>query len=260
MAPEKPQPPSDSTINIGREALPLVINLPRLLKPPASKSVAGFSFKVYLPTPPVEERIKDSVNPSVIYILEKATELREKWRALTNTDLPYWDSIAVVSSINSGNQLLLRESVNHDARSENFQVPVNDLTMETLRKKVESLPENSVLALYSTCTLNDDSTAHIPMMDFRGAPSPEQLDKVKTALKAIHQTQGVILTSGRSYHFYGFTLLGHKEWMEFMGRCLLIAPLTDSRYIAHRLIEGAGALRVTRSPLKPEIPSVVEVL
>lgn len=54
--------------------------------------------------------------------------------------------------------------------------------------------------------------------------------------------------SGRSFHVYSTTLLGPKDWFDFMGRLLLINPrgqkeIVDTCWIGHRLIGGFGSLR-----------------
>src|SRR5213075_183801 len=67
----------------------------------------------------------------------------------------------------------------------------------------------------------------IPMMDFRCTPSASNLDRIQRALRALGQSAGAVLASGRSYHFYGFQLLPPNEWSDFLARCLLLAPLVD---------------------------------
>lgn len=57
-----------------------------------------------------------------------------------------------------------------------------------------------------------------------------------------------LYSSGRSFHAYSKTLLGRKEWYDFMGRLLLINPrnsndVVDTRWVGHRLIGGFGSLR-----------------
>ncbi len=98
------------------------------------------------------------------------------------------------------------------------------------------------------------------MMDFRWVPSSKALDGILSALRTAGVRTGAILESGRSYHFYGFDLLDQGDWLQFMGKCLLIAPLTDSRYIAHRLIDGACALRITPDKNHPKVPTVAAFL
>ncbi|MGZ8845980.1 MAG: primase 1D-like protein [Pyrinomonadaceae bacterium] len=260
ISPKDLSPSNQPMIAEGLEALDLVTGLPLLLKPPEKKKIIGFGFKTYSPTPPVEERIRGSADSSALKILQEAEELRRKWPMFAGAGLPFWESVSVAAALEGGNISLLREAVVHVANGEKFDVPIEMLSRQTLERNLRGLPDDTLMALYSACLLSDGSSAHIPMIDFRGDPSPQHLTRIKEGLKAIGQTAGVILRSGRSYHFYGFSLLEAQDWLKFMGSALLLAPLTDARYIAHRLIEGLGALRITSCPAKPTIPKVVGLL
>lgn len=245
-------------ISIGLEALTLVAQLPQVLRFERNEVVSALRFKVYGPTPLLEERISKSADPLILNILQQASELRKQWSEMTGTQLAFWDSISAVSLLETDS--LIEEAVRHDPRSITEEVSVESLSLESLQEMSRARSNEFAMGLYSGCRLENGSFAHIPMMDFRGTPSERHLARIKKGLYSIDQTRGVILTSGRSYHFYGFDLLTQQQWFTFMGRCLLLAPLTDSRYIAHRLIEGEAALRLTRSVSKPEIPSVIAFL
>ena len=75
----------------------------------------------------------------------------------------------------------------------------------------------------------------------------------------IGQTHGVLLNSGKSFHYYGHTLLGQRQWREFLGRSLLLSELVDTRYIGHALINDECRLRLSTTRLNPFIPTVVDV-
>jgi hypothetical protein len=102
---------------------------------------------------------------------------------------------------------------------------------------------------------------HIPLMDFSCEDSPENLEKVKEFLSEAGQKRGVILLSGRSYHYYGVDLMSEKEWLNFLGKCLLFTGFTDERYIGHRLLDRCGILRISaRGGLHSKVPTVVSIL
>jgi len=65
---------------------------------------------------------------------------------------------------------------------------------------------------------------------------------------------GVVVDSGKSYHFLGASILTSDEWIRFMGRALLFAPFIDTRFIGHRLLDGECTLRLTAKDGK--IPSI----
>ncbi len=87
------------------------------------------------------------------------------------------------------------------------------------------------LALCSVCKDTSSNTLHIPMMDFRieSGKDDGQPNLLKEALKKLGQTNGVLLDSGKSYHYYGFQLLAEHEWRRFMAISLLLEPLVDVR-------------------------------
>ena len=256
-------------ITIGMPALQLVNNLPSvhgidIITGHALNSERvpqTYHFKVYSPSPALEKRLEALApeNESIKHILEEAVRLR----ALATTNLiPLWDSVFFAASVADRGGVFVRHAAKqnpNDDQGEMLAIKRDELISGRLGEKVATLPRNRAIAICSTCTLMDGSTLHIPMIDFRILPDPQSLTIIRDGLREIRQTSGVILESGNSYHFYGFKLLEREEWAEFLGNCLLLAPLTDARYIAHRLVEGMGALRITRSDLKEKIPCVVDI-
>lgn len=103
-------------------------------------------------------------------------------------------------------------------------------------------------------------TMHIPMMNFH--PDGIGLQEIKEAIKIIAKNKsGVILDSGRYFHYYGNFLLTERDWIswmaEFLGPCILVSP----RYIGHRLHHGYSTLRLTSdSEFKPKVPQVIEII
>jgi hypothetical protein len=100
------------------------------------------------------------------------------------------------------------------------------------------------------------------MMDVRIESGKDigQLRLLKECLRKLRQTDGVLLNSGRSYHYYGLRRLSQCEWMRFMTACLLLEPLVDIRYIARRMLAGKASLRLTDAPQKAKAPEIVACL
>jgi len=142
-----------------------------------------------------------------------------------------------------------------------------EITPKNLNIIADALSERRALSVCSIVKCSDRAEIfHIPMMDFRCEASPENLEKIKEFLTIIGQ-RGIILASGRSYHFYGVELLSEKNWLNFLGKCLLfIDPkdpnyiYTDPRYIGHRLMDGYAMLRISKEPKRPFLPSVVSII
>lgn len=241
-------------LRVGDEAPRLVSELPQLIP-----SVASFTFHTYFPGPGLEERLSQSTDSTLRAIFQKAQQLRE----LSGNDLPYWESILVASWSTERLDTLIDQALLHNFTREpntRFVMKANDLTAERVDQAIAGVPSGWVLALCSRSEMLDGSRGHIPMLDFRCAPSPMNLERTRVALKQLGQTRGVILESGRSYHFYGFEVQDDSQWTQFMARSLLLAPFVDTRFVAHRLIEGTSVLRISSSERKPRVPFVVEIL
>lgn len=157
---------------------------------------------------------------------------------------------------------LLDELLRHESqpKREIIHVDTRNLSESRLNLMIRALPPGAALGLCSACRVHKAPPMHIPMMDFRIPPSDVGLAVLRDALYRMGIQRGVLLDSGRSYHFYGFDLMNQSQWWEFMARTLLVAPFTDVRYVAHRLLEGTSILRLTKTPLKPKTPVVVSCL
>ena len=155
----------------------------------------------------------------------------------------------------------------HDfSRSMMVGIKSEDITVDKLNYWIRPLDEGEVLGIISDIKIARSFEEyysahfhHIPMMDFRCPKSPKNLTRIKRLLRAIGEEEGVILDSGRSYHYFGLNPLNEKDWLRFMGKCLL-SELVDGRYIGHRLIDRCGILRISDCPLRPKIPTVVDIL
>ncbi|MFC1789657.1 hypothetical protein ACFLYY_01625 [Patescibacteria group bacterium] len=126
---------------------------------------------------------------------------------------------------------------------------------------IGDLEQGTVLAVISKIRLGKNKIAHIPMMDFYNKKEGKEqtLGDIRSFLERVGH-KGVILHSGRSFHFYGNFLMNETEWMSFLGDCML-SGLADPRYIAHNLKDGYGILRITAcSPLRPMFPKVVSLV
>jgi hypothetical protein len=217
--------------------------------------IEEITFVTYPDSPGFEERSQQQ-GPGLRDVFHRAASLAQS----TNCDVPLWDIAWSLANTPDVFEQLVTQSLGHDLNgqpSQTFCFATAPLGVQYIREKIQGLRSDVVLAICSKCRLVDGSVAHIPMMDFRCKSSPENQKKVESSLRGVGQKAGYILESGRSYHYYGIDLMDEKSWIQFMGKCLLLSPLVDSRYIAHRLIEGTCALRVSTSERHPKFPTVV---
>lgn len=135
------------------------------------------------------------------------------------------------------------------------------ITSEKLYSVIGSLKKEKVLAVLSKVVLKHNKILHIPMMDFSEdlISAEQKLANIVCFLNEAGYNNGVVLFSGRSFHYYGNYLLTDTGWRNFLGDCLL-SGLADSRYIGHREKDGYGVLRLSTSNLRCRVPKVVSIL
>jgi hypothetical protein len=89
---------------------------------------------------------------------------------------------------------------------------------------------------------------HVPLVDF-ASDDARRVRRVSDLLvEENHASCAALFSSGRAYHLYIGTLLSTPEWVQFMGRILLLnqrgkSELVDTRWVGHRLFGGFAALR-----------------
>lgn len=130
---------------------------------------------------------------------------------------------------------------------------------EDLQRLKSDLKDDQVLAACSICKTASGDEVHIPMMDFACDISVGNLELIKFLLGKMGLA-GAILESGKSYHYYGFDVVSGEEWLSMMARFILAAPLTDVRYIAHRILGRTAVLRMTSTAKKPQVPFVKAIV
>jgi len=238
------------TIQVGAPAQAFVRVLPTVMP-----QVRTFTFVVYQPSPSLAVRLESVATPETSHVLARARRIR----AETDRIVPYWESVLAAAWTSLDFTTFATQAVRHDedsVRDRFLSVTADDLRDGSIEHEIGLLPDDHVIALDSRCTLVDDTDAHLPLMDFRMLPHGTNVTNIITAVRAVGQVSGAILRSGQSYHYYGFEPLTTQQWLRFCARCLLLSPLTDSRYIAHRILAGAAALRITQSVQKPYTPWV----
>jgi hypothetical protein len=139
-------------------------------------------------------------------------------------------------------------------------IKLDELTPSWLESQLLSLPEERELALHSVFK-NGNNEIHIPMVDF--ATNNIQQDEI---FHWASERLGITLKlfdSGRALHGYGIEPISQDKWVRFMGLLLLAniphqQPLTDTRWIGHRLLAGYSALRWSKnSSFSLKMPTLI---
>jgi hypothetical protein len=219
------------------------------------KDIRSIVFTSYRPTVGLDARLPRRP-------LEIKKILKDATRVLESHQLPLWAAImdAYLERPLALTELLAQALLHDRSDEDRFELGRTEVQTDILDGIVARLKPGYVLAVQSDVSLAGGGTAHIPMMDFACRPSPYMQHTVKRVLGKIRKATGLLLESGRSYHYYGLDLLSETEWRSFLGRALLLTPMVDVRYVAHRLIDGFCRLRLTATNDKPVVPAVVSIV
>lgn len=150
----------------------------------------------------------------------------------------------------------------HDGATERggrFNLTREEILAGGLGERARKLDLDDVLGFCSRCWNTSGAERHLPLMDFNVGPGDRGRELVVSAMSHLLSYGGYLLRSGRSYHFYGSKVMTWRKYADFASACLLLEPITDPRYIAHRLLSRMGVLRLTASGGKPSVPKVVAV-
>lgn len=133
-----------------------------------------------------------------------------------------------------------------------FTMKGSEFTEERINQELAALSPSEELAFHSKIKVNN-KIYHFPFIDFSILIDDWDFERDFIRLKRLipHaiMKQLVLFNSGRSLHAYSLKLLSTQEWIDFMGRLLLVDlssssyKLIDSRWVGHRLIGRYSSLR-----------------
>ncbi len=241
-----PMPP------LGSSAVDVVLYLASI-----HHQAVNLMFLSYDVFPGLDKRAQKKLAQSELRILKKTYAIRKEH------GFAFWDVLLTMSIRDGITPLqLLKECTFHPSSSQaRFKkLSLNNISRQKINSYEKSISGKEMIGLCSLVELPRKKFLHIPMLDFHCLPKKENLMLVKSSLEMIGEKDGMILNSGRSYHYYGRELKTQEEWVDFLGRALLLSPIVDPRYIAHRLIDGWSILRIFANELKPKEPVVVGYL
>ena len=110
-----------------------------------------------------------------------------------------------------------------DDERKHFIIKGDEFTKERIESEIASLNKGEELAFHSTIEING-KTYHFPFIDFSISIDDWNFDRdfirLKRTIPKAHEI--ILFNSGRSLHGYSLKLLTQKEWIDFMGRLLLV--------------------------------------
>jgi hypothetical protein len=190
-------------------------------------------------------------------VYERALELRRR------TGLSFWDAVLlelpfVPDAVRLLDAALMHVSLHGDERTLSW----SEISSGGLERACSEFSQegDASLTLLSEVVCHDGSLGHLPMLDFHAFKSPANQLLVEAAATRLFPDGSILLDSGESYHAYGTRIISREDFRRFLGNAMLLTPIVDRPYVAHQLIEGRCALRLTQGGGKSQVPIVVAVL
>lgn len=214
--------------------------------PEAFPEIGEFNFLVYQPSAGVEARLDQHSKP------KDQLFGQHKWD---------FEKQLIQRVGENGSQSQAEKMLFHDTTEPSRLVPLKPGTVPTwLSQTLASIPPTEGISIASKCVTTHKEIRHIPLMDFACPPTPAYEQFIVDALQHIGYKKGILVRSGKSFHFYGLELISTEQWQQFMSYNILLSPFTDVRYIGHRLISGYSLLRIEKTQIKPTTPTIVRLL
>jgi hypothetical protein len=107
----------------------------------------------------------------------------------------------------------------------------------------QGLPGRQLVSLSSRVRANGQ-VGHLQLLDLGLAYRPGSDDAVQTALDVLG-LRGLLMASGKSYHFYGSSIDTWEAYADLLAGASLLSPLVDSRWALRQIRAGRGVLRVS---------------
>jgi len=234
---------------------PVTLLVPRILE--IIPDISAMTVVTYRPAPVLAERMQHDAAPPLPEIRKCAEFLHDQY------GVGFWDAVFALSMKRGDvNAKFVELALLHDASPDERETLLEraEITTDGLERIIADTAPGHGVALSSRVVLAGGATAHIPMLDFHCPHSAGLAALLKQALLTMQQSRGVLVKSPRSYHYYGLEVVSPEGLTAFLARALLIDPLVDARYIAHRLIDGVCRLRLGAARNKGSAPTIEDVI
>lgn len=219
---------------------------------PQKRNIQNGSYYDPNPKRPIARTAEDEA------ILAKALKLRE------DSKIPFWDAVLIVcqdqQTVPSG---LLDAALNHGgaAKSGKSQsVTRAQLLAGAVKQMCEAKPDSNWIGMTSDVVLTDGSLAHLALLDFRCPITAANRRLVTEITKRLLPGGAAILEAGKVYQAYGRATVPAKSLAPLLGKALLFGNVINQRYVAHQLIDGKCAVRLSAGNSKKSVPVCVAVV
>jgi hypothetical protein len=207
----------------------------------ALPEISAVKLVSYTDPPSLQDRL--ALTPVQAAVVTRARALKREHA------IPFWDGLfrTLADSSAQSRELLLAATF-HQAFASGPIVVSRDAVRAGMIEAmvVEAAPKQ--MGFLSEVVLNDQKTAHVPMLDFQHPCSPANLPLVTDVARLLFGSGGIVLESGNSYHAVGLRLMSDEELRRMLAQALMFGAIVDRRYIGHQLMEGRCCLRLSKRP------------
>ena len=198
----------------------------------------------------LQQRI--SATPFEQEIIDTALGIRSEVK------IPFWEAIfAACLRAGKCSDSLLDAALFHNGFGDLTTIATKRLELNGLKDIVASGQNN--IGLASRVELADVPAHHLAMMDFHCSVTVKNIEMVTSICRRLMPNGFLLLDSGDSYHACGIVLLTAEERLEFLSKSLFFAPIVDSAYIAHQLMQPMSSIRISTGGSRTKCPEVLRV-
>lgn len=213
-------------------------------------AIEAVSFASYSIPPLIQDRA--SLEPTETQLVDKAAELRkDEWFSYLEVLL---NMIAREECDVTG--ILNAIEFHQPHPSDRVWLSRRAILEGKLVALCNNAVERSPIAVFSRIRTKSGEDRHIPLLDFHVEKRAWSLSLVVSIGRKLTRPPFLIMETSRSYHLVGTNLLPESELMKFLAKSLLYSPIVDHAYVAHQIIEGESALRITTKNDENDIPVV----
>jgi hypothetical protein len=213
-----------------------------------NQTISAIFVFAYRHPPLLQQRVTLTADENAI--IEKAKALR------CSSQLPFWEAL-MLSCFGETRDFtrLLQEAKFHQSHADSLlRISREDVLAGRLAELVDDQPAGNHLSFSSRIELVGEGTKQLPLLDFHCPESTSNDRLVSDVCSQLYRGTAFVFSSGESYHALGVQSVDEYGFRDFLTRSLLFAPIVDARYVAHQLLEGACALRLSNSVDKPNRP------
>ncbi len=178
--------------------------------------------------------------------------------------MPFWDAVLLVCQEQENVPQGLLQAAQHHAcaasTAKGQTVTRQQVLGGALKQMCQNKGRSNWIGMTSEVVLDDGSTAHIPMLDFRCRISPLNRKLVGEVTKRLLPGGAFLLEAGTVYQAYGKKTIPPKAFAPLLGQALLFGNVVNHRYIAHQLIDGKCSVRLSAGSTKKSVPVCVDVV